>query len=77
MSKQHFRDADIQFTNGRMTIPGRPEQYRSADAQQFALFAGLRSMNAATQLSLEAIFSRIERLDQKIDRIEKKLGSVR
>lgn len=62
-----FHLADTQFTAGNKKL----------DAQQFALFSGLRHLNAATQLSFEAISKHIERLHQKIDRIEKKVGSVR
>ena len=49
---------------------------KPADGQQYALAMGLLSLSTATSLLSDAIFARIERLHQKIDRIEKKLGSV-
>lgn len=47
------------------------------DPLEYELFMGLLNLSKATGLSLGAISTRIERLHQKIDRIEKKLGSVR
>lgn len=70
-AESYFKMADMRFANGvnkAATV---------TDPLEYELFMGLKNLNTATTLSLEAISSRIEQLHQKIDRIEKKVGSVR
>lgn len=43
------------------------------DAETFTV---LQQMTAGLEGALQAIYDRVERLHQKIDRIEKKIGSV-
>jgi len=69
-AESYFKLADLRFTAGM-------NKAATTDPQQYELFMGLLNLNTATTLSLGAVSSRIERLHQKIDRIEKKLGSVR
>lgn len=66
-SKSYFEMANARF----MEVVSKP-----ADLQQYALAMGLLNMSKSQDLALRAIFSRIQRLHHKIDRVEKKLGSV-
>ena len=66
-SKSYFDMADARF----MEVVNKP-----VDSQQYSLAMGVLNLSKAQRLALGAIFSRVQRLHQKIDRIEKKLGSV-
>jgi len=66
-SKSYFDLADMRF----MEVVNKP-----VDKQQYALAMGILNMSKAQRLALNAIFSRIQRLHHKIDRLEKKTGSV-
>jgi hypothetical protein len=66
-SKSYFDMADARF----MEVVNKP-----TDSQQYALAMGILDLSKAQRLALGAIFSRIQRLHQKIDRVERKIGSV-
>jgi uncharacterized protein Yka (UPF0111/DUF47 family) len=66
-SKSYFDMANSRF----MEVVNKP-----VDTQQYALAMGLLNMSKSQDYALRAIFSRIQRLHHKIDRMEKKLGSV-
>jgi N-acyl-L-homoserine lactone synthetase len=67
----YFELARLRFHNGMNKAA------TVTDPLEYELFMGLLNLTKATGMSLEEIASRIERLHQKIDRIEKKVGSVR
>ena len=66
-SQSYFEMANLRF----MKIANKP-----ADSQQYSLAMGLLSLSRAQHLGLKAIHSDLQRLYERIDRIEKKLGSV-
>jgi hypothetical protein len=66
-SKSYFDMANARF----MEIVNKP-----VDTQQYSLAMGLLNMSKSQDYALRAIFSRIQRLHHKIDRMEKKLGST-
>jgi hypothetical protein len=68
--ESYFEMANSRFYNGM-------NKASTTDPQQYELFMGLLNLSKATGMSLGEISTRIERLHQKIDRIEKKVGSVR
>lgn len=68
--ESYFEMASSRFYNGM-------NKAAKTDPQQYELFMGLLNLSKATGMTLGDISSRIERLHHKIDRIEKKLGSVR
>lgn len=69
-AESYFKMADSRFAAGM-------NKAATTDPQQYELFMGLLNLNTALGQSLGEISTRIERLHQKIDRIEKKVGSVR
>jgi hypothetical protein len=66
-SKSYFEMANARF----MEVVNKP-----VDTQQYALAMGLLNMSKSQDFALRALFSRVQRLHHKIDRLEKKLGSA-
>ena len=68
-----FQNAiDNAADNMQKVIAQKPPE-TNWDAETFMV---LQQMTAGLEGALQAIYDRIERLHQKIDRIEKKIGSV-
>jgi carbonic anhydrase len=66
-SQSYFEMANFRF----MKVANKP-----IDSQHYSLAMGLLNLSRAQRLALTAIFSHVQRINQKIDRIEKKLGSI-
>lgn len=60
----YFKLADMRFKAGL-------DKTSNTDAYRYEVSMGLLNLSTATRLYSEAMFSRIERLHQKIDRIQK------
>jgi len=69
-----MKQASGYYDLANMRFKDGADKAAKGEAPDFDQVMGLNNMSRATRMAMETLFARIERLHQKIDRIEKKLG---